>query len=256
LSTSLQGRVALITGAAGGIGRSTALAFAAQGARLAVADIDLAGVEETAHLVTAQGGEALAFQVDVTQAAAVEGLVQRTVAAFGRLDMAHNNAGIAYASVAEMKPTAEQDEALFDRIIGVNLKGVWLCMKAELPQMVAQGGGAIVNTASVLGLVGGKGLAAYVASKHGVAGLTKTAALEYARYKIRVNAVCPGVVQTAMVEPILAEPKYERGWLASQAIRRTADPAEIAAAVVWLCSDAASFVTGHLMAVDGGQLAQ
>lgn len=256
MSTSLQGRVALITGAAGGIGRATALAFAAQGASVVVADLNLAGAEETAHLVTSQGREALAIQVDVTQTEAVERLVQRTIATFGRLDMAHNNAGIAYARLDEMRPTAEQDEALFDRIIGVNLKGVWLCMKSELPPMMAQGGGAIVNTSSVLGLVGGKGLAAYVASKHGVAGLTKTAALEYARYNIRVNAVCPGVVQTAMVEPILAEPKYERGWLASQAIRRAADPAEIAAAVLWLCSDAASFVTGHMLSVDGGQLAQ
>jgi NAD(P)-dependent dehydrogenase (short-subunit alcohol dehydrogenase family) len=138
----------------------------------------------------------------------------------------------------------------------VNLKGVWLGMKYELPQMVKQGGGAIVNTSSILGLVGAKGLAAYVASKHGVAGLTKTAALEYARYNIRVNAVCPGVVRTAMIEPIMANPKIETAWLQSQAIRRAADPAEIANVVFWLCSDAASFVTGHLMAVDGGQFAQ
>jgi NAD(P)-dependent dehydrogenase (short-subunit alcohol dehydrogenase family) len=252
----MDGRVALVTGAAGGIGRATALAFAQQGAQVVAADLNLAGAEETAHLISQAGGQSLALEVDVTRSRAVEALVQQAVRYFGRLDYAHNNAGIAYRGADEMRPTAEQSEELFDRILSVNLKGVWLGMKYQLPQMVAQGGGAIVNTSSILGLVGGKGLSAYVASKHGVAGLTKTAALEYARYHIRVNAVCPGVVRTAMVEPILAEPKYEAAWLQSQAIRRAADPAEIANAVIWLCSDAASFVTGHLMAVDGGQFAQ
>jgi NAD(P)-dependent dehydrogenase (short-subunit alcohol dehydrogenase family) len=256
LSLALEGRVALITGAASGIGRATALAFAAAGAQVALADINLPGAEATAQLVSQAGGTALALRADVSQAEAVSALVTQTLRTFGRLDYAHNNAGIAYTDVAEMTYTADQQEARFDQILAVNLKGVWLSMKYELPQMVAQGGGAIVNTSSVLGLVGGKGLAAYVASKHGVAGLTKTAALEYARFNIRVNAICPGVVRTAMVEPILADPKYEQGWLQSQAIRRTADPAEIANAVLWLCSDAASFVTGALLPVDGGQLAQ
>jgi NAD(P)-dependent dehydrogenase (short-subunit alcohol dehydrogenase family) len=251
----MEGRVVLITGAAGGIGRASALAFAKAGARVVVADIDLTGAEETAHRA-AQLGEAIALRVDVTRAHEVEALVERALTAFGRLDYAHNNAGVAYPSLTAMTPTADQDEPLFDHILAVNLKGVWLGMKYELPRMVAQGGGAIVNTSSILGLVGGKGMAAYVASKHGVAGLTKTAALEYARYGVRVNAVCPGVVQTRMVEPMLADPKIERGWLQSQAIRRTAEPGEIAAAALWLCSDAASFVTGHLLNVDGGQFAQ
>jgi NAD(P)-dependent dehydrogenase (short-subunit alcohol dehydrogenase family) len=256
LSTNMQGRVALVTGAAGGIGRASALAFAQAGAQVVVADIDEPGSEETTQLVRQAGGEAIAIRADVTKAVEIEALVRQAVAVFGRIDYAHNNAGIAYATIQEMALTADHSEAVFDQILAVNLKGVWLCMKYELPRMVTQGGGAIVNTSSVLGLVGGKGLAAYVASKHGVAGLTKTAALEYARHNIRVNAVCPGVVRTAMVEPIFANPKYEQGWINSQAIRRAADPAEVANAVVWLCSDAASFVTGHMMAVDGGQIAQ
>lgn len=252
MSPAMQERVALVTGAASGIGRATALAFAQAGARVVAADVNRTGVEETAHLVTQAGGTALALVADVSQSEEVADLVQRVVEHFGRLDYAHNNAGIAHA----MLPTAEQSEEDFDRVISVNLKGVWLCLKYELPQMIAQGGGAIVNTSSILGLVGGKGLSAYVASKHGVAGLTKSAALEYARHNIRVNAVCPGVIRTAMTEPILADPRTAQAWIDSQAIRRAADPAEVANAVVWLCSDAASFVTGHLMTVDGGLTAQ
>ena len=249
----MQNRVALVTGAAGGIGRATALAFAQAGAHVVVADINQVGAEETAHLITQAGAQAVAVACDVTHSTAVEALVQQTLNTFGRLDYAHNNAGIAYRSLAEMTPLAEHSEELFDRIVSVNLKGVWLCMKYELPHMVAQGGGAIVNTASVLGLIGSKGVAAYVASKHGVAGLTKTAALEYARYNIRVNAVCPGVIRTEMTTEVLADPHMAKGWLSSQAIRRPGEPEEIANAVLWLCSDAASFVTGHMMAVDGGQ---
>ena len=256
MSTFMQGRVALVTGAAGGIGRASALAFAKAGANLVVADINLTRAEETAHLIEETGSAALAIRTDVSQAGSVEALVQTTINHFGRLDYAHNNAGIAYPAITDMAPTAEQSEELFDRIISVNLKGVWLCMKYELPRMVAQGGGAIVNTSSVLGLVGSKGVAAYVASKHGVAGLTKTAALEYARYHVRVNAVCPGVIRTEMTTDVLADARLSKGWLSSQAIRRPGEPQEIANAVLWLCSDAASFVTGHMMAVDGGQGAQ
>ncbi len=253
MPTHNESRVALVTGAAGGIGRATALAFAKTGARVVVADINLPGAEETAALIAQNSGDAIAVRTDVSQASEVERLVQTAIDHFGRLDYAHNNAGIAGQ---EMTATAEQSEENFDRIISVNLKGVWLCMKAELPHMVAQGGGAIVNTSSVLGLIGTKGLAAYVASKHGVAGLTKTAALEYAQYGIRVNAVCPGVIDTPMISDILADPRLAKGWIGSQAIRRPGEPTEIANAVVWLCSDAASFVTGHMMAVDGGMEAQ
>ncbi len=256
MSAIIEARVALVTGAAGGIGRATALAFANTGACVVVADVNISGAEETAHLITQAGGIAIAVRTDVTQADAVEALVQTTFDHFGRLDYAHNNAGIANDAVAGMVSTAEHSEETFDRIISVNLKGVWLCLKYELPRMVAQGGGAIVNTSSVLGLIGSKGLAAYVASKHGVAGLTKTAALEYAQYGIRVNAVCPGVIDTPMTADILANPKIAKAWVDSQAIRRPGVPAEIANAVIWLCSDAASFVTGHMMAVDGGQMAQ
>ena len=256
MSTTKEGRVALVTGAAGGIGRATALTFANIGVRVVVADVNISGAEETAHLITQHGGDAIAVRTDVTQAAAVEALVQTALDHFGRLDYAHNNAGIAYDALSGMVATADHTEEVFDRIISVNLKGVWLCMKYELPRMVAQGSGAIVNTASILGLVGSKGVAAYVASKHGVAGLTKTAALEYAQYGIRVNAVCPGVVDTPMIAGVLADPKMAQAWVNSQAIRRPGAPEEIANAVVWLCSDAASFVTGHMMAVDGGQMAQ
>lgn len=252
MTLPMQGRVALVTGAASGIGQASALAFAQAGASVVVADINLAGAEESAQRIVQAGGTAIALGTDVSQGAAVATLVQTTLTHFGRLDYAHNNAGIAHP----MLPIDEQSEETFDQVISINLKGVWLCMKHELPVLVRQGGGALVNTASVLGLVGGKGLSAYVASKHGVAGLTKTAALEYARYNIRVNAVCPGVVRTAMTEPILAHPTIGQAWVESQAIRRAADPVEIANAVVWLCSDAASFVTGHLMTIDGGMVAQ
>ena len=274
MSQEMSDRVAIVTGAAGGIGRATALAFARQGARVAVTDIDLAGAEETAHRISQAGGDALAWRTDVTKPGDVAALVERTIGAFGRLDFAHNNAGVAHMG-PDLTFTADYPEEEWDRIIAVNLKGVWLCLKHEIPAMLAradpQGGthggihsseqrgaqrGAIVNTASVLGLVGSKGHAAYVASKHGVAGLTKTAALEYARYGIRINAVCPGVIRTAMVESVAADPRLEEAYLRSQAIRRYGEPDEVANAVIWLCSDAASFVTGHMLSVDGGQVAQ
>ena len=194
--TTREGRVAIVTGAAGGIGRATALTFAHTGVRVVAADVNLIGAEETAQQIIQNGGEAIATRTDVTQASAVEALVQTAIDHFGRLDYAHNNAGIAYDALTDMVATADHTEAMFDRIISVNLKGVWLCLKYELPRMVAQGSGAIVNTASVLGLVGSKGVAAYVASKHGVAGLTKTAALEYAQYRIRVNAISAGAMNS------------------------------------------------------------
>ena len=253
MTQPMQDRVALVTGAAGGIGRATALAFAARGAAVAVADVNAAGAEETARAISEVGGRALPLTVDVSRADSVQAMVDATVAHFGRLDFAHNNAGIAYTE-EQAAAVIDHDEGVWDRIIAVNLKGVWLCMKSELPHMLDRGG-AIVNTSSILGLVGGPGFSAYVASKHGVAGITKTAALEYGRFNIRVNAVCPGLIDTPMVAPLITDEDRRQAALRSQVIRRPGAPEEVAAAVVWLCSDEASFVTGTLMSVDGGQYA-
>jgi NAD(P)-dependent dehydrogenase (short-subunit alcohol dehydrogenase family) len=252
MTTLLAEKVALVTGGSSGIGRATALLFAREGAKVAVADVEMEGGQETVRQIKAGGGEALFVKADVSKAAEVEALINQTVASYGRLDYAHNNAGIE----GRLALTAEAREESWDRVLTINLKGVWLCMKYEIPQMLKQGGGAIVNTASGAGLVGIAGGGAYVASKHGVVGLTKTAALEYAKAGIRVNAVCPSVIQTPMVERIVSRlgPRYTL--VDAQPIGRMGRPEEIAAAVVWLCSDAASFVTGHAMAVDGGYVAQ
>jgi NAD(P)-dependent dehydrogenase (short-subunit alcohol dehydrogenase family) len=251
---SLEGKVALVTGGGSGIGRASALAFAREGARVVVADVAVAGGAETVTIIKGAGGKATFVQTDVAKASEVEALLATTVATYGRLDCAHNNAGIEGIEAS----TADYPEADWDRVIAVNLKGVWLCMKYELPQMQLQGGGAIVNTASIAGLVGAHRMPAYVASKHGVAGLTKAAALEYAKAGIRVNAVCPGVIRTPMVERFFftRHPRAEARLTAFEPIGRLGTPEEVAAAVLWLCSDAASFVTGHTMAVDGGIVAQ
>ena len=252
MSILLDGKVALVTGAASGIGRASALAFARSGARVVVSDVARDGAEETVRLVCSNGGEARFIEADVSRSGDVEGLVKATVETYGRLDCAHNNAGIA----AGGGPTAELPLDVWERVLRVNLTGVFLCLRAELGQMLRQGGGAIVNTASVAGLVGGAGIAAYVASKHGVVGLTKATALEYAAQGIRINAVCPGLVRTPMTAGLLADPERAAGALAREPIGRVGTPEEIAAAVVWLCSDAAAFVTGLAMAVDGGYVAQ
>ena len=249
----MQDKVALVTGASSGIGRATALVFAREGAKVVVADLNLVGGEETVQLVKAAGGEAVFVQTDVSQAASVEALVNTAVETYGRLDCAHNNAGVE----GVLSRTAEQTEEDWEPVIRINLKGVWLCMKYEIPRMLQQGGGAIVNTSSGAGLIGVKRMPAYVASKHGVIGLTKTAALEYAKSGIRVNAVCPGVIQTPMVERVTGKrPDVLDKMIAAEPVGRSGQPEEIAEAVVWLCSDAASFVTGHAMAVDGGAVAQ
>jgi NAD(P)-dependent dehydrogenase (short-subunit alcohol dehydrogenase family) len=249
----VQGKVALVTGGGSGIGRATAVAFAAEGAKVVVADIVVDGGEETVRLIKAAGGEAVFIKTDVTKAAEVEVMVKQAVDTYGRLDCAFNNAGIEGATAL----THECTEENWDRVVAVDLKGVWLCMKYEIPQMLPQGGGAIVNTASVAGLVGFQAIPAYVASKHGVNGLTKTAALEYAKSGIRVNAVCPGVIHTPMVERFFkANPEASESMSALEPVGRLGKPEEIAAAVVWLCSDAASFVTGLPMAVDGALTAQ
>jgi NAD(P)-dependent dehydrogenase (short-subunit alcohol dehydrogenase family) len=249
----VQGKIVLVTGGGSGIGRATSLALAKEGAKVVVSDIVVAGGEETVRLIQAAGGEAIFIRTDVAKAAEVEALIKKVVETYGRLDCAFNNAGIE----GVMTSTTDCSEENFDRIIAVNLKGVWLCMKHEIPQMLKQGGGAIVNTASVAGLVGFQGLPAYVASKHGVNGLTKTAALEYAKNGIRVNAVCPGVIHTPMLDRLFSsQPAAGETIAALEPVGRLGKPEEIAAAVVWLCSDAASFVTGLPMAVDGGLIAQ
>jgi NAD(P)-dependent dehydrogenase (short-subunit alcohol dehydrogenase family) len=243
----------LVTGAGSGIGRASALAFNREGAKVVVADVVVEGGEETVNMIKKAGGEALFVRADVSRAAEVEALIRTTIATYGRLDCAHNNAGIAGRTA-----TVEEDtEENWDRTLAINLKGVWLCMKYEIPQMLAQGSGAIVNTASDAGLIAVRRGGAYVASKHGVVGLTKTAALEYAKSGIRVNAVCPGPIDTPMLQRGASRrPQIIEKMAAAQPGGRLGQPQEIAEAVVWLCSEAASFVTGHAMPVDGGYLAQ
>lgn len=249
----LTDKVALVTGAASGIGRATALRFAEEGATVAVADFDDDGGAETVRLVEEVGGDAAFFHVDVSDEAAVESLVAAVTEEFGGIDVAHNNAGIE----GESGPVTDQSVENWERVIDVNLQGVFLCLKHEIPAIAERGGGAIVNTASVAGLVGAAGLSPYYASKHGVVGLTRSVAVEAAEQDIRVNAVCPGVIDTPMVE------RFTRGdeetlaaTVEPQAMKRLGDPEEVADAVVWLCSDHASFVTGVAMPVDGGYTAQ
>jgi NAD(P)-dependent dehydrogenase (short-subunit alcohol dehydrogenase family) len=250
----LDGKSALITGGGGGIGRATALAFAREGARVAVADLMAEAARETVALVNATGGQAISLSGDMSRDADVRAMIEAVVGAHGRLDCAFNNAGIAGWQVdAVGKKTAEWSEEAFDRMIAVNLKGVWLCMRHELPQMQTQGGGAIVNTASIAGLTGLPSSSAYVAAKHGVIGLSKTAAIEYAEANIRVNAVCPGYIRTRMTEPSMQ--LRGEAILAHTPLKRMGNPEEIAEMVVWLCSERASYVSGAAYNVDGGYMA-
>ena len=253
MAGQLDGKVALVTGGGSGIGQATALLFAREGAKVVVADITVEGGEETVKQVKDAGGEAAFVKTDVSKASDVEAMVKKTVEVYGSLDCAFNNAGVGGGA----KPTIDCTEEEFDQTIAVNLTGVWLCMKYEIQHMLSQGSGAIVNTASAAGLIGFPSLPDYVASKHGVVGLTKTAALEYAKSGIRVNAVCPGVVQTPMVERgAQMLPGFDEMAVSMEPVGRFGQPAEIGEAVVWLCSDAASFVTGTPMQVDGGMVAQ
>jgi NAD(P)-dependent dehydrogenase (short-subunit alcohol dehydrogenase family) len=247
----LEGKIALVTGGGNGIGRETSLAFAREGARVAVADYEANAARETVGLINSAGGQAISLSGDVTRPADVEAMLSATIAAYSRLDCAFNNAGIAGHQVeATGQRTHEWSEASFDRMIEVNLKGVWLCLKHQLPQMQANGGGAIVNTASIAGLVGLRSSSAYVAAKHGVIGLTKTAAMEYAPDGIRVNAVCPGFIATRMTAP--SREQRQETVIGRTPLGRYGEPREIAEMVVWLCSDRASYVTGAAYEVDGG----
>ena len=246
---SFSGKVVLVTGAASGIGRAIALAFGRAGASVVVADTSIEGGHATAAMIVESGGKALFVQSNVTRAHEVEALVEKTINYYGRLDYAVNNAAVD----EERQPLAEADDEQFDRIMGVNVKGVWLCMKYQLRQMLKQGGGAIVNMASVSGLVGSPSRAIYGASKHAVVGLTRSAAAEYAREGIRVNALCPGAVKTPMLaRAIERDPGFEKKLKAAQPLGRYAEAAEIANAALWLCSDQASYVNGHELVVDGG----
>jgi NAD(P)-dependent dehydrogenase (short-subunit alcohol dehydrogenase family) len=249
----IQDKVALITGGGSGIGRATAGIFAREGARVVIADYNAEGGERTVREIKDAGGEAFFLTTDVANPQEVEALVSQLVERYGRLDCAFNNAGIE----GEFASTPELSLENWHRVISINLDGVFYCMKYEIQQMLKQGGGSIVNTSSVAGLIGLPGGSAYVAAKHGVAGLTKTAALEFAKANIRVNAVCPGFIRTPMVERVLDRGTFdEERVIASEPINRMGKPEEIAEAVLWLCSAAASFVTGVAFPVDGGYTAQ
>nr|WP_307731263.1 SDR family oxidoreductase [Massilia agilis] len=246
---SFAGKVVLVTGAAAGIGRATALAFGRAGACVVVADSSVDGGHATAAMIVEAGGKALYVNANVTRASDVEALVDKAVSRYGRIDCAVNNAAIE----EEQAGMLDTDDAQYDRIMGVNVKGVWLCMKAELRQMMQQGGGTIVNMASVAGLVALPTRSLYTASKHAVVGLTKSAAVEYARAGIRVNSLCPGAVRTPMFARMLErDPQLEEKLKDTYPMGRLAEPAEVANAVMWLCSDQSSFVTGHQLAIDGG----
>ena len=251
----LDGKAALITGAGNGIGRATALLFANEGARVAAADLNLEGAEETATAIREAGGEAIALSVEVVEAEQVEAMLDAAVESFGRIDCAFNNAGIGPANLDHFgRRTHEWTEDGFDRMIAVNLKGVWLCMKGEIERMKAdEGGGAIVNTSSVAGLLGLPGGSAYVAAKHAVSGLTRTAGIEYASDSIRVNAVCPGYIATDMTREVRARRGNEL--MNRVPARRMGEAQEIAEMVCWLCSDRSSYVTGATYNVDGGYVA-
>jgi len=250
VNISFEGKVALVTGAGSGLGLATAKAFAESGASVVLADSNEMAAGSAAKELTAQGHKVLAIRCDVADDAQVEAMVQQTVAAFGRLDAAYNNAGIQNI----LAETADSSRNDYDRVMAVNLRGVWSCMKFELQQMRRQGSGAIVNCSSLGGLVGGAGRGTYHAAKHGVLGLTKSAALEYAARGIRINAICPGLIQTPMSDQMIASGQAEALDTLRKAVpmERVGRAEEIADAVLWLCSSAASYVTGQSLAVDGG----
>jgi len=251
MENTFKDKVALVTGGSSGIGRATALAFAKKGAKVVIAD--WIENQETMDLIKNLGTEAIFVKCDISKSADVKALIAKTIDTFGRLDFAYNNAGIEGTSA----PTQDCSEENWDKTLDINLKGIWLCMKYQIPVMLKKGKGSIVNCSSVAGLVGFQGLPAYVASKHGVIGLTKTAALENAKLGIRVNVVCPGVIQTPMIDRLTGKKKETiEQFTGLEPIGRFGEPEEIACAVIWLCSEEASFVTGIAMPVDGGFVGQ
>jgi len=249
MGKKFQNKIALVTGAGSGIGRSSALAFAQEGANVLVSDINPQGGEETVQMIQELKGSAHFFQCDVSQSAQVENLIKTTIQTFGHLDYAVNNAGVS------MRPasTVEIDEAEWDRVIGINLKSVWLCMKYEIPHMQKIGGGVIINISSLAGIRGKEGTLAYTASKHGVIGMTKTAALEYAKEGIRINAICPGLTESGMTAGLDHYPDLAKQLIDQIPMGHMGQSQNIADAVVWLCDNTASFITGHVLVIDGGQ---
>jgi len=248
MNKRFAGRVALVTGGGGGMGRATSLAFAREGAQVVVADFNEQTAQETVNQVRAGGGIAEAVVVDVTSEASVKSMVARAVSAFGKLDIAFNNAGIHVIGI----PLAEVEEASWNKVIDTNLKGVFLCMKHEIPEMIKAGGGAIVNTSSIGGVTAAPGISAYAAAKHGVVGITRAAALDYIGKNIRINCVLPGATYTAMLHDWLHDPIVAEGIKKQHPIGRWAQPEEIASAVLFLASSEASFIVGHPLLVDGG----
>ena len=249
----LDGKIALITGAGSGIGRATALIFAREGASIALADVVEEGGQETLVMIKEAGAEGIFVQTDVSKSSEVDAAVAKTVETYGRLDCAFNNAGIGGRGAL----THEYGEEEWNRVLAINLTGVWLCMKAEIIQMLKQKSGAIVNTSSIMGLTGAIRVPAYTAAKHGVAGITKAAALEYARHGIRINAVCPAPIYTPMLNQAFEKrPDMEERYARSEPMKRIGQPEEVGEAVAWLCSDRASYMTGLPMPVDGGYMAQ
>lgn len=246
MNYDFDGKVALVTGAGSGIGRATALAFGKSGASVVVSDVNETGGGETVDLIKSAGGKAIFVKCDVSDATAVDDLIARTVKEYGRLDYGHNNAGITNIQANEW------DEDVWDRALSINLTGVMHCMRAEAAAMQQNGGGAMVNTSSINGLTGNASQPAYVSTKHAVVGLTRHGALKWAKENIRVNCVCPGVIETAMTEMVSSNPQYRAAMENMTPLGRMGQPEEIAGAVLWLCSDQASFVTGHPLVIDGG----